>query len=278
MNDKHPIRTCVLGFPISHSLSPKLHSFWIKKHAINGIYTSMAVTPENLPQALDTLVERGFAGCNLTLPLKEIALASMDEHDESCLMSGAVNTVVIRDGKKTGYNSDGFGFMESLKAQHPDWDDTCIVILGTGGAARGIIASLRGMGAKQFVLINRTREKAEKIVSAFKMETATVVDWKDRAAALEDATLLINCTSLGMAGNLPLELELSTLPVTAAVCDIVYNPLMTPLLANAKQRGNPVVEGLPMLLHQGRLGFQHWFGIDPAVTPQLYNEMKENIG
>ena len=142
MNDKNPIRACVLGFPISHSLSPKLHSFWLKKYNINGTYTFMAVTPENLPQALDNLVERGFAGCNLTLPLKEIALSYMDEHDESCLMSGAVNTVVLRDGKKTGYNSDGFGFMESLKEQCPDWDGTRVVILGTGGAARGIIASL----------------------------------------------------------------------------------------------------------------------------------------
>lgn len=277
MNEENLIRTCVLGFPVSHSLSPKLHGFWLKKHAVHGAYTSMAVTPEHLPKALDILTERGFAGCNLTLPLKEIALSLMDKHDESCLMSGAVNTVVIRDGKKIGYNSDGFGFMESLKAQHPNWDGTRIVILGTGGAARGIIASLKSAGTKQFVLVNRTREKAEKIVSAFKIKDAIVTDWKDRAAALKNATLLVNCTSLGMEGNPPLELELSHLPKTATVCDIVYRPLTTPLLVAARQRGNPVVEGLPMLLHQGRLGFQHWFGIDPIVTPELYNKIKEGI-
>ncbi|MCK5556688.1 MAG: shikimate dehydrogenase [Alphaproteobacteria bacterium] len=277
MNDKNLINACVLGFPVSHSLSPKLHGFWLKKHTIHGAYTSMAVTPEHLPQALDILVERGFAGCNLTIPLKEIALSSMDEHDESCLMSGAVNTVVIRDGKKIGYNSDGFGFMESLKAQHPDWDGTRVVILGTGGAARGIIASLRGNGAKQFVLINRTREKAEKVLSSFKMKETTIVDWEDRTTALKEATLLVNCTSLGMTGSPPLELELSNLPKTATVCDIVYRPLTTHLLSDALQRGNPVTEGLPMLLHQGRLGFQHWFGVDPTVTPELYNKMKEGI-
>ncbi|MFH1158150.1 MAG: shikimate dehydrogenase [Pseudomonadota bacterium] len=277
MSDENPIRACVLGFPVSHSLSPKLHGFWLKKYGINGAYTSMAVTPEHLPQALDTLMERGFAGCNMTLPLKEIALSSMDEHDESCLMSGAVNTVVFRGGKKTGYNSDGFGFMESLKAQHPGWDGARVVILGAGGAARGIIASLRGAGATHFVLVNRTREKAEKVISAFKMKEATIVDWENRASALEGATLLVNCTSLGMMGNPPMEIDLSFLPKAAAVCDIVYRPLTTPLLAEARRRGNPAVEGLPMLLHQGRLGFQHWFGVDPAVTPELYNEMRKDI-
>ena len=142
------IRACVMGSPVSHSLSPKLHGFWLKQYKIDGEYTRREVTPENLKKELKILAEQGFAGCNLTLPLKECALALMDELDESSRVSGAVNTVVIHDGKMTGYNSDGFGFMESLKAQYPAWDGTNVVILGAGGAARGIAAALNKAGVK----------------------------------------------------------------------------------------------------------------------------------
>jgi shikimate dehydrogenase len=232
----------------------------------------MAVPPAQLQSALKLLMERGFAGCNLTLPLKEGALSMMDEHDESCLMSGAVNTVVFRDGKIWGYNSDGFGFVESLKAQFAEWRGDRVVILGTGGAARGIIASLRAEGARHFVLVNRTRDKAERVVKQFTLD-AEVVDWQHRNESLRDATLVVNCTSLGMAGQGELDLDLSHLPETAGVCDIVYRPLITPLLKAAKLRGNRMVEGLPMLLHQGRLGFDFWFGRDPAVTPELYGAL-----
>jgi len=271
---------CVMGWPVSHSLSPKLHGYWLKKYGIDGDYASMAVTPEKLKDALHLIRDRGYAGCNLTMPLKEMALSMMDAHDESCLMSGAANTVVINDGKITGYNSDGFGFMESLKSQHPAWDGARVVVLGTGGAARGIIASLRGHGAAHFVLVNRTREKAERVIKQFRLD-GEVAPWEHRAEALKNATMLINCTSLGMEDTPsddlptqpPLDLDLAQLPETATVCDIVYRPLVTPLLRAAKKRGNPVVEGLPMLLHQGRLGFHHWFGRDPEVTPELYDKI-----
>lgn len=266
-------RACVMGYPVSHSLSPFLHGYWLDQYKISGAYTKMAVQPDHLKDALNMLMERGFAGCNLTVPLKENALPLMDHHDESCLMSGAINTVVFQDGQKAGYNSDGFGFMESLKAQAPNWNGARVVIVGTGGAARGIIASLKGAGAAHFVFVNRTREKAEKVVSAFKMTNADVVDWDHRAEALKDATLLVNCSSLGMADMPPLDLDLKHLPETATVADIVYRPLTTPLLAAAQKRGNKTVEGLPMLLHQGRLGFHLWFGVDPEVTPALYQEM-----
>jgi shikimate dehydrogenase len=274
MGDNKTIRACVMGYPVSHSLSPKLHSAWLRDYKIDGAYMAMAVQPMQLQDALNTITERGFAGCNLTVPLKEHAMFLMDEHDESCLMSGAINTIVIRDGKKKGYNSDGFGFMESLSAQSPAWNGARVVILGAGGAARGIISSLRGAGAGHFTLVNRTREKAEKIVTVFKLDNAETADWKGRAAALKDATLLVNCSSLGMTGQPPLDLDLKLLPETATVCDIVYRPLMTPLLVSARERGNPVAEGLSMLLHQGRIGFRHWFGVDPAVTPKLFEEMK----
>ncbi|MCE9507692.1 MAG: shikimate dehydrogenase [Alphaproteobacteria bacterium] len=271
------IRACVMGYPVAHSLSPKLHGFWLKKYNIDGAYTRQEVKPEGLRAALERLAEQGFAGCNLTIPLKEHALALMDELDGSALAAGAVNTVVMRDGRKTGYNSDGFGFLESLKAQYPQWNGARVVILGAGGAARGIIAALNEAAVGRFVLVNRSREKAEKLAGDLKLDPVMIVDWEDRAAALENATLLVNCSSLGMDGQPPLDLDLSGLPKTAAVCDIVYRPLVTKLLAEAKRRGHPVVEGLPMLLHQGRLGFRHWFGVDPAVTKELYDEITTGI-
>jgi shikimate dehydrogenase len=272
------IRAAVLGFPVSHSLSPKLHGWWLKHYAIDGAYTTMATPAANLKDALHRLLDLGFAGCNLTIPLKECAMPEMDEHDESCVMSGAVNTVVFDQGKIKGYNSDGFGFVESLKAQHPAWDGARVVIIGTGGASRGIIASLRGAGARHFVLVNRTRDKAERVMKQFTLD-AEIVDWQHRAEALRDATLLVNCSSLGMEDHDPLDLDLAQLPQTAAVCDIVYRPLETPLLAAACARGNKTVEGLSMLLHQGRLGFDFWFGRDPQVTPELFDYMaKEAAG
>lgn len=267
-------RACVLGWPVSQSLSPKLHGWWLRKYGIAGAYTAMAIQPDNLRDALQLLADRGFEGCNLTAPLKEIALSMMNAHDESCLMSGAVNTVVIKDGKLRGYNSDGFGFVESLKAQYPRWDGANVAVIGAGGAARGVIASLKAAGARHFTLVNRTPEKAQKIVKAFTLD-AEVLPWAQRNDALKDATLLVNCSTLGMVGHPPLDLDLAKLPAEAAVCDIVYRPLVTDLLGRAKTRGHPVVEGLGMLLHQGRLGFEHWFGRDPEVTPELYAYMGE---
>lgn len=262
------LKACVMGSPISHSLSPKLHGFWLKQYNISGSYTALDVKPEQLPGALDNLVSSGFAGCNLTLPLKEHALDLMEELDASSLAAGAVNTVVIRNGKKTGYNSDGFGFLESLKAQHPQWDKSHVVILGAGGAVRGIVAALKDAGVERFSFINRSREKAEKLIQDLRLPKASVI-----SAIPKDATVLINCTSLGMTGQPPLEIDISPLPQGAVVCDIVYRPLITPLLEEARRRGHPVVEGLPMLLHQGRLGFKRWFGVDPAVTRELYEEI-----
>jgi shikimate dehydrogenase len=265
-------RACVMGWPISHSLSPRLHGFWLEKYGISGAYGSMAITPEALKDALKMLVDRGYAGCNLTLPLKETALPLMDDHDESCLMSGAVNTVVIENGKLKGFNSDGFGFVENLKAHNPHWQGDRVVILGTGGASRGVIASLRAAGAKKFLLVNRTPEKAERVMTQFKLD-GEVHAWTQRHAVLEGATLLVNCTNLGMVDQPALDLDLKLLPKEATVCDLVYRPLVTPLLKSAHRRGNPVVEGLGMLLHQGRLGFEHWYGRDPEVTKDLYEYM-----
>ncbi len=262
------LKACVMGSPISHSLSPKLHGFWLKQYGIDGSYTALEVKPEQLRGALNNLAAQGFAGCNLTLPLKEYALELMDELDESARAAGAVNTVVIRNGKTTGFNSDGFGFLESLNAQRPHWDKHHVVIFGAGGAARGIAAALKNAGVEKFSFINRTPDKAEKIIKDLRLPQANITD-----ALPKDTTVLINTTSLGMTGQPPMEVDLSALPKEAVVCDIVYRPLITPLLEDARRRGHPVVEGLPMLLHQGRLGFKHWFGVDPAVTRELYEEI-----
>ena len=270
-------RACVMGFPVAHSLSPKLHGFWLRKYGISGSYTAMEVLPERLAEALDQIEQQGFAGCNLTLPLKEAALNLMDTLDDTCREAGAVNTVVIENGKKTGYNSDGFGFLESLKTQCPAWSGARVVILGTGGAARGIIAALKRAGAAHFVLINRTREKAEKTASDLRLKSFDIARWQERSSALDGATLLINCSNLGMTGAPSLELDLAALPRAAAVCDIVYRPLITPLLAEAGRRGHMVIEGLPMLLHQGRLGFHRWFGLDPAVDSSLYDALSGGL-
>ena len=272
------LRAAVIGYPVSHSLSPVMHGYWLKHYGIDGHYGAMAVTPDALKGALKTLADRGFMGCNLTMPYKEAALSMMDVHDESCLMSGAVNTIVMKDGQLHGYNSDGFGFVESLKAQVPDWSGKRVVILGTGGAARGIIASLRGAGAEHFVLVNRTRAKAERVVKQFKMTAVDVIDWEDRNAALDGASLVVNCTSLGMVGDQPLELDVSRLPDDATISDIVYRPLETQLLAASRARGLKVAEGLSMLMHQGRLGFEYWFGVDPAVTQDLANTLLAEMG
>ncbi len=272
------LRAAIVGYPVSHSLSPVMHGYWLQHYGIDGHYGAMAVTADGLKDALAEMAARGYAGCNLTMPHKEAALSLMDVHDESCLMSGAVNTVVMRDGKMHGYNSDGFGFVESLNAQAPGWSGARVVILGTGGAARGIIASLRAAGAVHFVLVNRTRAKAERVVKQFSMTAVDVVDWQERDAALEHATLLVNCTSLGMTGEAALDLDVARLPDDAVVSDIVYRPLETRLLARSRARGLRVAEGLSMLMHQGRLGFEHWFGIDPAVTQDLANTLLAAMG
>lgn len=274
MTDMTPKQACVMGWPIEHSLSPRIMSYWIGRYGLNASYKAMPVTLDQLQDALQMLIENEYAGCNLTIPLKEEAMALMDSHDDSALVSGAVNTVVVKDGKLRGYNSDGFGFVESLKAQFPEWRGDKVVVVGTGGAARGVIAALKAAGAQHFALVNRTPERAEKIVSGLDLN-AEVFSWEDRNQAFAGATMLINGSSLGMVGQPPLELELGSLPLDAAVCDLVYRPLMTPLLMSARARGNPTVEGLGMLLNQARLGFREWFGVDPEPTVELYEDMRK---
>ncbi|MCH7935847.1 MAG: shikimate dehydrogenase [Proteobacteria bacterium] len=265
------IQAGVMGWPVSHSLSPRLHGFWLKEQGIDGTYIALAVAPEDLEDSLRSLSERGFAGVNLTLPHKEAAAFIVDTMDSAASRIGAVNTVVVgADGSLAGGNTDGYGFMENLKSGAPGWtaDNSIAVVLGAGGGARAIIAALLDAGVKELRLVNRTQSRATSLKDDIG-GAITVVSWAERMAALEGAGLLVNTTTLGMTGEESLEISLSSLPADAVVTDIVYTPLTTPLLKDAAGRGNPTVDGLGMLLHQARPGFHQWFGAEPAVTDAL---------
>ena len=261
----------VMGWPVAHSLSPRLHGFWLEERAIDAAYLPLPVRPEHLAQALRALPVLGFRGVNLTVPHKEAALASLDTLDPQARRIGAVNTVVVGpDGRLSGTNTDVYGFRESLRIAIPGWraDRGPAVLLGAGGAARSIAVALVDEGVPELRLVNRSRDRAARLAADIG-GPIQAVDWADRGAALEGAALLVNATSLGMAGQAGLDLDLARLPTHAVVNDIVYVPLETTLLAEARRRGNPVVDGLGMLLHQARLGFSAWFGVEPQVTPAL---------
>ncbi len=259
----------VLGWPVSHSKSPRLHSYWLEKHGIDGAFLPLPVAPENFPSALRALVNLGFRGSNVTVPHKEAALEQADEADEAARRIGAANTLVFREGRILASNSDGFGFLANLEHRAPDWNpEVPALVLGAGGAARAIIVALLDSGCRELRLCNRTGSRAEALCGEFG-STLSVVDWADKEAAMDGIGLLVNTTSLGMAGQPPLTFDLAELPGDAVVNDLVYAPLETALLAAAKARGNPTVDGLGMLLHQARPGFEAWFGQKPSVDDAL---------
>ncbi len=260
----------VMGWPVAHSQSPRLHGYWLAQHGIDGAYLPLPVQPDDLAAALRALPILGFRGVNLTLPHKERALEVCDEVSESARRIGAVNTVVVDAEKRlVGSNTDDFGFLANLR-EASDWraDAGPAVLLGAGGAARAIAVALSDAGVDSIAIVNRTASRAEALAAALG-GAVHAVPWSARADALADAALLVNTTTLGMNGQPPLELELDALPGAAVVNDIVYAPLETPLLAAARARGNPAVEGLGMLLHQARPGFEAWFGVRPEVSAGL---------
>ncbi|MFC3675566.1 shikimate dehydrogenase [Ferrovibrio xuzhouensis] len=267
-------RAAVIGWPVAHSRSPKLHGFWLQQHGIIGRYDRIPVPPEELGDFLAALPkEPGFRGVNVTVPHKLAVLPYLAGIDPVARRIGAVNTIVVQpDGSLTGSNTDAFGFLENLAAGAPaGWTAAAApaVVLGAGGGARAVLAALLDAGAPEIRLVNRSAGKAADLAAEFDPRRIRPVGWDDRADALGGAGLLVNTTSLGMAGQPPLDLALDDLPASALVNDIVYAPLETDLLARAAARGNPVVDGLGMLLHQGRPGFAAWFGVAPAVTPAL---------
>jgi shikimate dehydrogenase len=273
----------IMGWPVTHSRSPALHNFWIDEHGIDGAYLPLPVRPEHLSQALRALPALGFRGCNLTLPHKQAALAIVDRADPLARRIGAINTIVVAaDGGLEGSNTDVFGFRENLRERAPDWKASAgpAIVLGAGGAARAIIAALIEARAEEIRLVNRTLARAERLASdlAAPATRITIHPWSERDTVQRDAGLLVNTTSLGMSGEAELGLDLALLPQRAVVIDIVYVPRETTLLAAAKQRGNPTVDGLGMLLHQGRPGFEAWFGSPVQVTRELRAAVLTTLG
>jgi len=260
-----------MGWPVMHSRSPALHNYFFKQYALAGTYVPLAIPPERLEPALRALAPLGFAGCNLTIPHKERALAIVDEVDDAARRIGAISCVVVRpDGSLWGTNNDVHGFARNVLQHQPGWraDAGPALVIGAGGGARAVVYSLVERGAREVRLVNRTRERADTLAREFG-SSVTPFDWDDRHRALGGAALVVNTTSQGMIGQPALDLSLDALPSTALVVDIVYVPLETPLLRAARRRGNPTVDGLGMLLHQACIAWRLWFGLDPEVTPEL---------
>lgn len=264
----------IMGWPVAHSRSPVLHGFWLDETGIDGAYLPLPVSPQHIEQALRALPILGFRGCNLTIPHKQTALAVVDRVEPLARRIGAVNTIVVGpDGSLEGRNTDAFGFCESLRDAVPAWRAAAgpAAILGAGGAARAVVAALTDVGVAEIRIVNRTLARAEAVAGDLAMPKTkiTIHSWREVGGALRDAGLLVNATSLGMAGEPALMLDLSPLPPSTPVVDIVYVPLETDLLAAARRHGHPVVDGLGMLLHQGRPGFEAWFGTPVRVTREL---------
>ena len=261
----------LLGWPVAHSRSPVIHNHWLAQYGIAGRYVLFAVPPEKLEAAVRGMAPLGLRGCNVTTPHKQAIFPLLNRVDDLARRIGAVNTVVVeKDGTLTGFNNDGNGFIQSLRDADPQWrpDSGPIVVLGAGGAARAVVASLAAQGAKEIRLTNRTLDKAQEIADSVGA-VVKVLPWDQRADALDGTALLANATSLGMAGKPALDIALDRLPRHALVGDLIYIPPETPLLAAARARGNITVNGLGLLLNQARPAFNAWFGVMPEITPEL---------
>ena len=263
----------VMGWPVGHSRSPRLHGHWFARYGIDGVYVPLPVRPDDVELAFRALPRLGFRGWNVTVPHKEAAARLVDEIDPAARRIGAVNTVLVQeDGRTRGLNTDGAGFLANLRQQAPSWQAALgpAVVLGAGGSARAVATTLLDAGVAQVTLVNRTMARAEQLAAELAdLGSVAAVGWNKAERALADAALLVNCTSLGMAGQPPLELTLRPLSASAVVADLVYTPLETTLLADARRRGNATVEGLGMLLHQAVPGFSHWGGRVPEVDDAL---------
>lgn len=260
----------VIGWPVGHSRSPAIHGCWLRRHGLPGWYVAMAVAPETAERALRALPALGFAGANVTLPHKELALAVADTASDRAKRIGAANTLVIRDGAIHADNTDAFGFLENLRQSAAGWraDAGPALVLGAGGAARAVAVALIDAGCPDLRLVNRTRARAEAVAEGVG-GPVTVLDWSEAEAAMAGAATLVNTTSLGMEGQPPLTLRLDAAAPAALATDIVYTPLETPFLTAAAARGLRTVDGLGMLLHQARPGFAAWFGVEPRVDDDL---------
>ena len=269
----------VMGWPVMHSRSPLLHNYWFKQHGLAGTYVPLAIRPEGLSAALHALQPLGFAGVNLTIPHKQHAMTLVDEVNPIAIRIGAISCVVVQpDGSLFGSNNDCYGFIHNLKQTQPGWrtDAGPIVVLGAGGGARAVCYGLLQEGAKEIRLVNRTFARANGIAAEFG-SAIEVLRWEDRHDALAGVAMAVNATSQGMSGQPALDIRLDKLPKKALAADIIYVPLETPFLAAARKRGNPTLNGLGMLLHQGRPAWKAWFGIEPEVTAELRSLLERSL-
>lgn len=272
------IQACVIGWPIAHSRSPLIHGYWLHRYGIDGSYTKRAVPPEEIDGFLGALAEQGLAGCNVTLPHKEAAFAAAAVRLPAARAMGSANTLWLEDGRLCADSTDGIGFMNHLRESVPAFDAVAnaVSVLGSGGSARALVHAFLEAGVPEVRLFNRTRDRAEAVARHFGSRVK-VHDWGQRADRSRDAGLLVNTTSLGMKGMPGLDMDLASLAGTCIVADIVYVPLVTPLLAAARARGLKTVDGLGMLMHQAVPGFERWFGVRPKVDAALRERLVADI-
>lgn len=270
-------RACVMGHPVAHSRSPMIHNYWLKQLGIAGSYELKDLTPEEFPAFVGDLAGNGYVGGNVTVPHKEAAFRAVAARDAAAEAVGAVNTLWLENGRLMGGNSDTHGFIANLDDRAPGWNvPGCrAVVLGAGGAGRSAVYALRGRGVEVH-LVNRTAARAEELARRF-APGVQAHGFDGLARLLPQADLLVNCTSLGLAGKAPLEIDLAPLKARAVVYDVIYVPLETALLAAARKRGHRTVDGLGMLLQQAGFGFRKWFGGDPQVTPELRAMLEADI-
>jgi shikimate dehydrogenase len=267
---------CIIGWPVKHSRSPLIHNYWLRHYGIAGEYRREEVPPEKFADFVQALAARGYAGANVTLPHKEAAL-TLSQPDERARAVGAANTLWL-DGGLRSTNTDVEGFLDNLDASAPGWDSGLqkAVVLGAGGGAQAVIYGLISRGVKDIVVVNRTRSRAEALRERFGKQVHPA-DWV-RDIVLDGAALLVNATTLGMERQPDLTVDLGRLPCHAVVADLVYVPLVTPLIRNAAARGLRTADGLGMLLHQAVRGFALWFGKTPAITAELRSLVEADLG
>jgi len=279
------LKAAVIGNPIGHSLSPVIHNYWLNKYGINGKYEKILVNGDDLKDFILSLNKNGFSGINVTIPHKENVIKYLSEQNKDVQNIGACNTILVNDSEIIGNNTDHYGFIENIKQelQGYSFNGKDIVILGAGGASRAIIYGLINQSVNNIYLLNRTRKKSEVIAKDLissiggKIE---VKDWEDRNKIISSADMLVNTTSLGMVGQKELDIDLSLLKKDAVVTDIVFNPLITPLLQQAKDKNYQIVDGLGMLLHQAAPAFKSFFDRDNKYIdglPKVTNELRKEV-
>ena len=267
---KAPV-AAVIGHPVNHSRSPRMHNYWLAQFGLEGYYIPLDIDPKKFERSIRNLPELGLVGANITIPYKEKVLKIADKISDRAALVGAANTLTfLQNGGIYADNTDGYGFLQNIKSKYKDWSasEGISVVFGAGGASRAILGALLEDGASDIILTNRTRSRADQLRSDFGAKVK-VVEWMKIQNYLSDASTIVNTTSLGMVGNIDLPIPLNTLKKNTLVTDIVYTPIETHLLATAAKMGCRTVDGLGMLIHQAIPGFERWFGIKPGDSQPL---------